>query len=112
MSLPNCPKCNSEYVYEDGEMLVCPMCAYEWSATIGAAEEADSVVRDANGNELQDGDTIVIIKDLKVKGATNSLKKGTKVKNIRLIADGDHNIDCKIPGFGAMSLKSEFVKKA
>ena len=81
MSLPNCPKCNSEYVYEDGEMLVCPMCAYEWSATIGAAEEADSVVRDANGNELQDGDTIVIIKDLKVKGATNSLKKGTKVKH-------------------------------
>ncbi|BES63784.1 zinc ribbon domain-containing protein YjdM [Gottschalkiaceae bacterium SANA] len=111
MSLPNCPKCNSEYTYEDGNLLVCPECAHEWSAlAVEAEEETEKVYRDANGNVLQDGDTVVMIKDLKVKGSSNALKKGTKVKNIRLV-DGDHDIDCKIDGFGAMGLKSEFVKK-
>jgi len=110
MSLPNCPKCNSEYTYEDGNLLVCPECGHEWSATIESAEETEKVYRDANGNVLQDGDSVVVIKDLKVKGASSALKKGTKVKNIRLV-EGDHDIDCKIDGFGAMKLKSEFVKK-
>ncbi|MDI3537841.1 MAG: protein PhnA [Eubacteriaceae bacterium] len=107
--LPNCPKCNSEYTYEDGVMLICPECAYEWTAETVVEEKAKVV--DANGNILNDGDTVILIKDLKVKGSSQDLKKGTKVKNIRLV-DGDHNIDCKIDGFGAMSLKSEFVKKA
>ncbi|MGD9475439.1 MAG: zinc ribbon domain-containing protein YjdM [Eubacteriaceae bacterium] len=107
--LPNCPKCNSEYTYEDGVMLICPECANEWTAETVVEEEAKVV--DANGNILNDGDTVILIKDLKVKGSSQDLKKGTKVKNIRLV-DGDHNIDCKIDGFGAMSLKSEFVKKA
>lgn len=108
--LPNCPKCNSEYTYDDGSFLVCPECAHEW--TQGAENEAEDVlvVKDANGNVLQDGDSVTIIKDLKVKGASSPLKMGTKVKNIKLV-DGDHNIDCKIDGFGAMQLKSEFVKK-
>ena len=110
MSLPNCPKCESEYVYEDGNMLVCPECFYEWSEN--AEENGDeNVVKDSNGNILQDGDSVTIIKDLKVKGASSDLKRGTKVKNIRLIDDGIHNIECKIDGFGAMKLKSEFVKK-
>lgn len=110
-TLPNCPKCNSEYTYEDGALFVCPECAYEWTAESEAAAEDDTlVVKDANGNLLADGDSVSIIKDLKVKGASSALKKGTKVKNIRLI-EGDHNIDCKIDGFGAMQLKSEFVKK-
>ena len=110
-TLPNCPKCNSEYVYEDGSLLVCPECAYEWNADAqDASNEDELIVKDSNGNILQDGDSVTIIKDLKVKGASSALKKGTKVKNIRLV-DGDHNIDCKIDGFGAMSLKSEFVKK-
>ena len=109
--LPNCPKCNSEYNYEDGNLLVCPECAYEWTpGTENAGNEDELVVKDSNGNILQDGDSVTIIKDLKVKGAASALKKGTKVKNIKLV-DGDHNIDCKIDGFGAMSLKSEFVKK-
>lgn len=108
--LPNCPKCNSEYTYEDGTLLICPECAYEWTA--GSESESDElVVKDSNGNVLQDGDSVTVIKDLKVKGSSSAIKKGTKVKNIRLV-DGDHNIDCKIDGFGAMSLKSEFVKKA
>lgn len=107
--LPNCPKCNSEYTYEDGELLICPECAYEW--TLVSASEEELTVKDANGNVLSNGDTVILIKDLKVKGSSQDLKKGTKVKNIRLV-DGDHNIDCKIDGFGAMSLKSEFVKKA
>jgi len=110
--LPNCPKCNSEYTYEDGEMLICPECAHEW--TVDAANENggdEKIVKDSNGNVLASGDTVILIKDLKVKGSSQDLKKGTKVKNIRLV-DGDHNIDCKIDGFGAMSLKSEFVKKA
>ncbi|GFZ30766.1 hypothetical protein CSC2_12920 [Clostridium zeae] len=110
-NLPNCPKCNSEYTYEDGEVLICPECSHEW--TVGSETENNEnvkVVKDSNGNILSDGDSVTIIKDLKVKGASSALKKGTKVKNIRLV-DGDHNIDCKIDGFGAMSLKSEFVKK-
>ena len=110
MSLPNCPKCNSEYTYEDGTMLVCTMCAHEWSPEDTSDVEEEKVYRDANGNVLQDGDTVSVIKDLKVKGSSSTLKQGTRVKNIRLV-DGDHNIDCKIDGFGAMKLKSEFVKK-
>ena len=108
--LPNCPKCNSEYTYEDGSLLICPECGHEWTAASQAAAEEANVIKDANGNVLNDGDTVTIIKDLKVKGASSALKKGTKVKNIKLV-EGDHNIDCKIDGFGAMSLKSEFVKK-
>ena len=109
--LPKCPKCNSEYTYEDGSLFVCPECAYEWT-TEGENEnsEDNNIVKDANGNILNDGDSVTIIKDLKVKGASSPLKIGTKVKNIRLV-EGDHNIDCKIDGFGAMKLKSEFVKK-
>ena len=110
-NLPNCPKCGSEYTYEDGNMLVCPECAHEW-AKEEAAEAADTegVVTDANGNVLSDGDTVTVIKDLKVKGSSLVVKVGTKVKNIRLV-EGDHNIDCKIDGIGAMKLKSEFVRK-
>ena len=110
MNLPKCPKCGSEYTYEDGSMLVCPECFYEWILE-RSSENEENVVKDANGNILQNGDSVTIIKDLKVKGASNDLKRGTKVKNIRLIDDGIHNIDCKIDGFGAMKLKSEFVKK-
>jgi protein PhnA len=108
--LPNCPECNSEYTYQDGDNYVCPECGHEWSMT--AAEEADEtpVVRDAVGNVLNDGDTVTVIKDLKIKGSSSVVKVGTKVKNIRLV-DGDHDIDCKIPGIGAMGLKSQFVKK-
>ena len=111
-TLPKCPKCSEDYTYEDGTMLVCPMCAHEWSKD-ASSDDADAVrvVKDSNGNELKDGDTVIVIKNLKVKGASSDLKMGTKVKNIRLV-DGDHDIDCKIPGLGAMGLKSEFVKKA
>ncbi len=113
--LPPCPKCQSALTYEDGSLLVCPECAHEWSpgASAAAAAPADEgfVVRDAFGNVLADGDAVTLIKDLKVKGAASALKAGTKVRNIRLV-DADHNIDCKIDGFGAMALKSEFVKKA
>ncbi|MEA5098607.1 MAG: zinc ribbon domain-containing protein YjdM [Burkholderiaceae bacterium] len=110
--LPNCPKCQSSLTYEDGNMLVCPECAHEWSASEAAPTESDAlVVKDANGNLLQDGDTIAVIKDLKIKGSSQVVKVGTKVKNIRLV-EGDHNIDCKIDGIGPMKLKSEFVKKA
>lgn len=109
--IPNCPKCNSEFVYEDGNMYVCPECAHEW-AKDGDVQGSDDglVVKDANGNVLNDGDSITVIKDLKVKGTSKTVKVGTKVKNIRLV-EGDHNIDCKIDGIGAMKLKSEFVKK-
>ena len=109
--LPPCPLCDSPYTYEDRNLLVCPECAHEWSpgAAPPADEEAASVT-DANGNTLSDGDTVTVAKDLKVKGSSSVLKVGTRVKNIRLV-DGDHNIDCKIDGFGAMKLKSEFVKK-
>lgn len=108
-NLPNCPKCNSEYTYEDGNLFVCPECAHEWGLEAENSEDA-KVVKDANGNVLNDGDSVTVIKDLKVKGSSSVLKIGTKVKNIRLI-DGDHDIDCKIDGFGPMKLKSEFVKK-
>ncbi|MED3553168.1 zinc ribbon domain-containing protein YjdM [Cytobacillus praedii] len=109
--LPNCPKCNSEYTYEDGSLFVCPECAHEWTLISDSDHtEENKSIKDVNGNVLNDGDTITIIKDLKVKGSSSILKIGTKVKNIRLV-DGDHNIDCKIDGFGAMKLKSEFVKK-
>ncbi|WP_047532571.1 zinc ribbon domain-containing protein YjdM [Methylotenera sp. N17] len=110
--LPNCPQCQSEYTYEDGDQYICPECAHEWSKAARAdSEDTTKVVRDANGNVLQDGDSITVIKDLKVKGSSSVVKVGTKVKNIRLV-EGDHDIDCKIDGFGAMKLKSEFVKKA
>ena len=109
-NLPNCPKCHSEYVYEDGSLLVCPECAYEWNPAEVAEVEECVVAIYANGNKLPDGDTVTLIKDLKVKGAPKDLKQGTRVKNIRIV-EGDHNIDCKIDGFGAMKLKSEFVKK-
>lgn len=110
-NLPNCPKCNSEYTYEDGSNLVCPECAHEWNPALEAEDSGDNkVIKDANGNVLNDGDTVTVIKDLKVKGTSSVVKIGTKVKNIRLV-DGDHDIDCKIDGFGAMKLKSEFVKK-
>lgn len=110
-SLPNCPQCSSSYTYEDGNLLICPECAHEWVAGgTSANNEEGLVVKDSNGNILSDGDSVTIIKDLKVKGSSSPIKKGTKVKNIRLV-DGDHNIDCKIDGFGAMALKSEFVKK-
>ncbi|WP_223554688.1 MULTISPECIES: zinc ribbon domain-containing protein YjdM [Lysinibacillus] len=108
---PNCPKCNSEYTYEDGSNFVCPECAHEWSTDVTEQESDTLIVKDAHGNLLADGDSVTIIKDLKVKGSSSTLKIGTKVKSIRLV-EGDHNIDCKIDGFGAMKLKSEFVKKA
>ena len=110
-AFPNCPKCNSEYTYEDGSMFVCPECAHEWSQqAVSDSNEEQQVVKDSNGNVLSDGDAVTVIKDLKVKGSSSTLKQGTKVKSIRLV-EGDHNIDCKIDGFGAMKLKSEFVKK-
>jgi protein PhnA len=111
-ALPPCPKCHSEYTYEDGAMLVCPECAHEWSATATeAAEETARVYRDAVGNILQDGDTVTVIKDLKLKGGGGTVKVGTKVKNIRLV-DSDHDIDCKIDGFGQMGLKTNSSKKS
>lgn len=110
-TLPNCPKCNSEYTYEDGLLFICPECTYEWTQdTAEKAIEGESVIKDANGNVLQDGDTVTVIKDLKVKGTSLVVKVGTKVKNIRLVG-GDHDIDCKIEGIGPMKLKSQFVKK-
>lgn len=109
---PACPQCNSEYTYEDAGMYICPECAHEWSPQVAAeATEPRRVVRDAHGNELKDGDSVAVIKDLKIKGSSAVVKVGTRVKNIRLV-DGDHDIDCRIDGVGAMGLKSEFVKKA
>ena len=108
--LPACPKCNENYTYEDNFSYVCPMCAHEWPIQEDEIQEDVKVYKDANGHILQDGDTVTVIKDLKVKGSSSVIKQGTKVKNIRLI-DEDHDIDCKIDGFGAMKLKSEFVKK-
>ncbi|MGH1470757.1 MAG: zinc ribbon domain-containing protein YjdM [Cellvibrionaceae bacterium] len=111
-NLPNCPKCNSEFTYEDGLLLVCPECAHEWSKeAVVESSEDEKLIKDSNGNVLQDGDTVTVIKDLKIKGSSLVVKVGTKVKNIRLV-DGDHDIDCKIDGIGAMKLKSQFVKKA
>ncbi|WP_456268841.1 zinc ribbon domain-containing protein YjdM [Kushneria sp. AK178] len=111
-ALPPCPGCDADYTYEDGALFVCPMCGHEW-AQGGEAPASDETasVRDANGNVLADGDTITVIKDLKIKGSSQVVKVGTRVKNIRLV-DGDHDIDCKIDGIGAMKLKSAFVKKA
>lgn len=110
-NFPPCPKCNSSLTYEDGALFVCPECAHEWAATAEAAEADSNVIRDANGNVLQDGDTVTVIKDLKIKGSSQVVKVGMKVKNIRLVG-GDHDIDCRIDGIGAMKLKSEFVRKA
>ena len=110
--LPHCPACKSEYTYEDGLNYVCPECAHEWSKdAVESGDDDARVIKDSNGNVLQDGDTVTVIKDLKVKGSSSVVKVGTKVKNIRLV-DGDHDIDCKVDGIGAMKLKSEFVKKA
>lgn len=112
-TLPPCPQCSSAYTYEDRDMLICPECAHEWPRG-GDAQGGDAgdrlIIRDANGTELKDGDTVTVIKDLKVKGSSSVVKVGTKVKNIRLVG-GDHDIDCKIPGIGPMGLKSEFVRK-
>lgn len=109
--LPACPQCACAFTYEDRGLLVCPECAHEWSASSESADSADAnIIRDANGTELKDGDTVTVIKDLKVKGSSSVVKVGTKVKNIRLVG-GDHDIDCKIPGIGSMGLKSQFVKK-
>lgn len=108
---PNCPICDSEYTYKDGSLFICPECAHEWTLEIETENSEDKkVIRDANGNVLTDGDSVTVIKDLKVKGTSLVVKIGTKVKSIRLV-DGDHDIDCKIDGIGAMSLKSQFVKK-
>lgn len=111
-ALPACPQCGSEFTCEDGLLFVCPECAHEWPQDAAESNSDDEKeIRDANGNPLVDGDTITVIKDLKIKGASQVVKVGTRVKNIRLV-DGDHDIDCKIPGIGAMKLKSVFVKKA
>jgi protein PhnA len=112
-TLPPCPQCNCEFTYEDGGLCVCPECAHEWDANAATAGDDGSarIYRDSAGNALQDGDTVMVIKDLKLKGSSKVVKMGTRVKNIRLV-DSDHDIDCKIDGIGAMSLKSEFVKKA
>ena len=110
-ALPKCPKCSSEFTYEDGDMFVCPECAHEWPKQATVSNDEKRIVHDAHGNLLQDGDTVTVIKDLKIKGSSLVVKVGTKVKNIRLV-EGDHDIDCKIDGIGAMALKSEFVKKA
>ena len=107
---PPCPECNSPYAYPMDALLVCPECGHEWNPNDPEAN-GETIVKDANGNVLQDGDTVVVVKNLPVKGSPQPIKAGTKVKNIRL-TDGDHNIDCKIDGFGSMALKSEFVKKA
>lgn len=110
--LPHCPQCQSAYTYEDRDLYVCPECGHEWSADQGSPETEQGLnIKDANGNPLQDGDTVTVIKDLKVKGSSLVVKVGTKVKNIRLV-EGDHDIDCKVDGIGPMKLKSEFVKKA
>ena len=112
MSETNCPECESEHTYEDGAMTICALCAHEWATgEVVVVEGGDDVIKDSNGVILANGDTVMVIKDLKIKGSPNSVKMGTKVKNIRLVSEGDHNIDCKIEGIGAMSLKSEFVKK-
>lgn len=111
--LPHCPQCNCEYTYPDGNLYICPECAHEWPQQANPDDENNGlpVFKDANGNTLQDGDTVTVIKDLKIKGSSSVVKVGTKVKNIRLV-DSDHDIDCKIEGIGPMKLKSEFVKKA
>ena len=110
--LPNCPKCNGQYTYEDGALLVCPECGYEWSKDGNQNQDDELIVKDAHGNILKDGDTVTVIKDLKVKGSASGIKVGTKIKGIRIVEGNDgHNIDCKVPGVGAIKLKQEFVKK-
>ena len=112
--LPPCPQCSEAYTYEDGSLLVCPMCAHEWSPEAGAESSSDEVITDAVGNPLADGDTVTVVKTVKVKGGGGgTIKSGTKVKGIRLISDGvgDHDIDATVPGFGKMQLKSSVVKK-
>ena len=111
-NIPNCPECGSEYTYEDGELYICPECAHEWSKSAVAAEEEGFTIRDANGTVLEEGDYVTVIKDLKVKGASSDIKIGTKFKIGRLLDKPDHNIDCRIPGFGAMQITAAFVKKA
>ncbi|MDZ7819529.1 MAG: zinc ribbon domain-containing protein YjdM [Aliarcobacter sp.] len=111
--LPNCPKCGSEYTYEDGNLYICPECAHEWSQDAAEQNSDALVVKDANGTILQDGDDVTVIKDLKVKGSSSGIKVGTKIKGIRLVEGNDgHNIDCKVTGVGAIKLKQEFVKKS
>ena len=111
-TLPNCPKCGSEYTYEDGSLLICPECAHEWSKE-KIEEEPQLIVKDANGNILQEGDDVTVIKDLKVKGSSSGIKVGTKIKGIRIVESNDgHNIDCKVTGVGAIKLKQIFVKKS
>lgn len=115
-SLPSCPKCNSEYTYEDGNLIICPECAHEWIPATEEeelAKEEENLIRDANGNVLEDGDSVTVIKDLRIKGSSSAVKLGTAVRNIKLIhgASDGHDIDCKIDGIGFMKLKSEFVKK-
>jgi protein PhnA len=113
MSLPNCPKCGSEYVYEDMDLLICPECAYEWSKHATQSEEDEEfTVKDSNGTTLRSGDDVTVIKDLKIKGSSSVVKVGTKIKNIRLVESADdHNIDCKIPKIGALKITPKFVKK-
>ena len=110
-NLPSCPQCQSEYTYQEGHLLICPECSHEWDTQEEQSDEQLNIVKDAHGTVLNDGDSITVIKDLKVKGSSLVVKVGTKVKNIRLV-EGDHDIDCKIDGIGAMKLKSEFVKKS
>lgn len=114
MSLPHCPKCSSEYTYQDGDLLICPECAHEWTQGEQTVQDEQHMIKDAFGNILNDGDTVTVVKDLKIKGSSAVVKVGTKVKNIRLLPDASdgHDIDCKIEGVGSMKLKSEFVKKA
>jgi|SRR5690625_3724613 len=109
-TLPNCPQCHSSYTYEDGHFYICPECAHEWSDDVTIDEEIVAITRDAFGNALQDGDNVTVIKDLKIKGSSSAVKQGTTVKNIRII-EGDHDIDCRVPGHGNMQLKSVFLKK-
>lgn len=111
--LPNCPKCNSEYTYEDGSLLVCPECAYEWTINEQNEQEQEFTVKDSNGATLRSGDDVTVIKDLKVKGSSSVVKIGTKIKSIRLVESADdHNIDCKIPGVGAIKITPKYVKKS
>lgn len=111
--LPNCPKCNGEYTYEDGSLLICPECAHEWSAQETDKEDEEFTVKDSNGATLRSGDDVTVIKDLKVKGSSSVVKVGTKIKNIRLVESADdHNIDCKIPGVGAIKITPKYVKKS
>ncbi|WP_327858165.1 zinc ribbon domain-containing protein YjdM [Acinetobacter guillouiae] len=114
MSLPHCPKCNSEYTYQDSDLLICPECSYEWKDGEQVTADDSVTIKDAVGNILADGDSVTVVKDLKIKGSSAVVKVGTKVKSIRLLVDSNdgHDIDCKIDGIGPMKLKSEFVKKA